>query len=152
MAKHPLKISGMHNGAKPEIYRNARKLREDMTEAELKLWEYLRTKPSGYKFRRQHPLGNYILDFYCHKLRISIEVDGGYHLTKEHQARDKERTAYVASLGVIEYRSTNEEILNDFDKSTELINEILRSGSPFDQRKPVLGGAGGERGTNLDRS
>ena len=140
MEKDPLKISGMHNGAKPQFYKNARKLRDTMTEAELKLWGYLRTKPFGKKFRRQHPLGNYILDFYCHKLRISIEVDGGYHRTPEQKAKDVERTAYVKDLGVTEYRFTNEEILNEFDKSVELINEILRA--------VTLLGAGGERREN----
>jgi hypothetical protein len=75
MEEDPLKLSGMHNDAKPEIYKNAAKLRENMTEAELKLWEYLKTKPFGYKFRRQHPFGIFVLDFYCHRLRISIEVE-----------------------------------------------------------------------------
>jgi very-short-patch-repair endonuclease len=135
MEEDPLKLSGMHNDAKPEIYKNAAKLRENMTEAELKLWEYLKTKPFGYKFRRQHPFGIFVLDFYCHKLRISIEVDGHYHLYGEQRERDVERTAYVQSLGITEYRFTNEEILDDFDKSIDSINEILRAATP-----PGVGG------------
>jgi very-short-patch-repair endonuclease len=130
MEKDPLKISGMHDGAAPYIYRNAAKLRERMTESELKLWDFLRAKPSGYKFRRQHPIGGYILDFYCHKLRISIEVDGGYHLAGEQKSKDAERTAYLNRVGITEYRFTNEEILNDFDKSIEIVNAILRADSP----------------------
>lgn len=135
----PLKISGMHHEAKPEIFRNAAKLRENMTEAELKLWEFVRTKPEGYKFRRQHPIGRYVLDFYCHKLRISIEVDGDSHLTNEQKEKDAERTAYLNSLGITEYRFTNEEVLKDFDKTIEIVNKILRADTPP--------GLGGERGS-----
>ncbi len=138
MEKDPLKISGMHNGANPIIYKNARKLRDNMTGAEQKLWEYLKSKPSGFKFTRQHPLGNFVLDFYCHKLRISIEVDGGYHLTAEQKNKDSERTAYIASLGITEYRFANEEVIVNLDRTIEIINEILRADSPL--------GLGGERG------
>jgi very-short-patch-repair endonuclease len=143
MEKDPLKISGMHNGANPTIYKNARKLRDNMTEAEQQLWDYLKSKPLGFKFRRQHPIGNYVLDFYCHKLRISIEVDGGYHLTTEQKNKDSERTAYVASLGIAEYRFTNEEIMVNLNKTIEVINEILSADTPL--------GAGGKRGNQLDK-
>jgi very-short-patch-repair endonuclease len=143
MEQDTLKISGMHNGAKAIIYRNAQKLRDNMTEAEQKLWEYLKSKPLGFKFRRQHPIGNYVLDFYCHKLRISIEVDGGYHLTTEQKNKDSERTACVASLGITEYRFTNEEIKVNLDKTIEIINKLLRADTPL--------GDGGERGNSLDK-
>jgi very-short-patch-repair endonuclease len=143
MEKDPLKISGMHNGANPTIYKNARKLRDNMTKAEQQLWDYLKSKPFGFKFRRQHPIGNFILDFYCHKLRISIEVDGGYHLTTEQKTKDAERTKYVASLGITEYRFTNEEIIVNLNKTIEVINENLRAGSPL--------GDGGERRNKLDK-
>lgn len=126
----PLKRFGMHHDAKPEIFRNAAKLRENMTEAELKLWEFVRKKPLGYKFRRQHPIGVYVLDFYCHKLRISIEIDGDNHLNNEQKERDAERTTYLISLGITEYRLTNRDVLNDFDKTIEIVNGILRAGPP----------------------
>jgi len=105
---NPLKISGMHNGARPGTFNNASKLREDMTEPEKILWENLRLKPEGCKFRRQHPIGIYILDFYCHKLRISIELDGGYHLAKDQKEKDENRTEYLRELGICEYRFTND--------------------------------------------
>ena len=140
MERDQLKISGMSNGARPKIYRNASKLRENMTKAEQKLWEYLRKKPNGYKFRRQHPMGSFVLDFYCHKLRISIEVDGGYHLSSEQKERDEERTAHLESLGITEYRFTNKEVMSEFDKSIDSINEILRGATPSGER--------GERGEN----
>lgn len=83
MKNDDLNTSGMHNGATPSVFKNAAKLRASMTETEIRLRDYLRTKPIGFKFRRQHPISGYVLDFYCHKLRLSIEIDGGYHLQKE---------------------------------------------------------------------
>jgi very-short-patch-repair endonuclease len=124
----PLDISGMHNGAHPKVFSNAAKLRERMTEPEMKLWKYLKTKPHDFKFRRQHPLGIYILDFYCHKLRISIEIDGDYHLTKEQREKDVSRTAYLMELGIKEYRFTNQEVLENFDDLIEKLQIILRDG------------------------
>ncbi len=73
------KLESMHDGASPKIFRYAHILRKNMTEPELKLWEFLKKHPLGYKFRRQHPIHKYILDFYCHKKRLSIEVDGKNH-------------------------------------------------------------------------
>ena len=125
----PLKISGMHDGAKPVTFKNAEELRQNMTKPELMLWEFLKSKPLRYKFRRQHPIGNYVLDFYCHKLRISIEVDGAYHLTQDQKTSDAERTAYLKSVGITEYRFTNEEILQHYDKSVETVKTILRANS-----------------------
>mgnify|MGYP005846655177 CR=1 FL=1 len=136
--KEPLKISGMHDGATPNVYRNAATLRHNMTKPELRLWKYLKTKPMGFKFRRQHPIAGYILDFYCHQLRISIEVDGDYHLKNEQRKKDRERTEYLKSVGITEYRFKNEEILMKFKKSVEFINTKLRAASPL--------GDGGKRG------
>ena len=121
----------MHDGASPNVFKNASKLRENMTETEKKLWEYLKTKPMKYKFRRQHPIGGYILDFYCHKLSLSIEIDGGYHLKKEQKEKDKERTNYLSSIGISEIRFTNNEILNNFQQIIERINSILRGDIPL---------------------
>ena len=58
------------------MYQRARELRNNSTHAEIILWGYLKAKPLGYKFRRQHPYAIYILDFYCHSLKLCIEVDG----------------------------------------------------------------------------
>ncbi len=129
MKKDSLKISGMHDGATPKVFRNAAKLRKNMTEAEIRLWEYLKTKPQGFKFRRQHPIAGYVLDFYCHKLKLSIEVDGDYHLNKEQKEKDIERTTYLNSVGIIEYRFTNEQILNQYETVINKINSYLRAGT-----------------------
>jgi very-short-patch-repair endonuclease len=115
MSKDPLKISGIHDGAPRSIFANARKLRENMTEAETLLWEHLKKKPFGLKFRRQHPINYFILDFYCHKERLSIELDGPYHLDEEQKEKDKERTNYLKGVGIRELRFKNQLIINDFD-------------------------------------
>jgi very-short-patch-repair endonuclease len=130
MKNNPLKISGMHDGATPRVFKNAAKLRSNMTEPEIKLWEYLKTKPLGYKFRRQHPISGYVLDFYCHKLKLSIEIDGGYHQNKEQKEKDAERTEYLNSVGITEYRFTNKDILNRFAESLEFIISKLRADTP----------------------
>lgn len=68
----------MFYGAPPYIFEKARKLRETMTPAEQILWKYLKKRQlKGCKFRRQHPLSEFIADFYCHSLKLVIEVDGG---------------------------------------------------------------------------
>jgi very-short-patch-repair endonuclease len=120
-----LKDVGMHDGAPPGVFRNSIQLRKNMTKAEVKLWEYLKTKPFGYKFRRQHPIYIYILDFYCHKLKISIEVDGGYHNSSEQVVKDNERKNYLENMGITEYRFTNSEVLNQFDDTISKINKII---------------------------
>ncbi|RAJ19701.1 very-short-patch-repair endonuclease [Gelidibacter algens] len=121
----------MHDGATPSVFRNAAKLRVSMTETELKLWEYLKIKPLGFKFRRQHPIGGFVLDFYCHKLKLSIEIDGGYHLTKEQTEKDKIRTNYLSEIGISEIRFTNEQVLNKYDNVIENVNSKLRAGLPL---------------------
>ena len=103
----------MHHHAKPKLFKFARKNREKATEAEALLWEALkRTGSVPYKFRRQHPIGKYILDFYCHAQRLSIELDGDYHLSPEQQLYDEQRTADLNQLGIQEIRFTNQEVLN----------------------------------------
>ena len=131
MKKDPLKVSGMHDGATPSVFRNAQNLRDAMTETETKLWSYLKTKPKGHKFRRQHPIAGFILDFYCHKLRLSVEIDGGYHLKKEQMDKDNERTAYLKSIGITEIRFTNEQVTTTFNSVLETINGFLSEDIPI---------------------
>jgi len=69
----------MHSGAIKPLYQKARELRNSATHAETILWGFLKTKPFNYKFRRQYPYSIYILDFYCHSLKLVIEVDGTIH-------------------------------------------------------------------------
>ena len=71
-------------GASPEIFRIASELRKNMTDAEKLVWEKVRKKQIlGLRFRRQHPIDKYVVDFYCHSTRLVVEIDGGVHLTYE---------------------------------------------------------------------
>ena len=78
----------------------ARKLRREMSPAEVKLWCELRLRPDHLKFRRQHPAGPYSLDFYCAAARLAIEVDGEVHNRGDQPARDAARDAFMAANGV----------------------------------------------------
>jgi very-short-patch-repair endonuclease len=79
----------MFYGAQPETFKFAEKLRNNMTEAELILWDRLKqNKLNGYRFKAQHPIKSFIADFYCHKARLVIEVDGKIHNTKETKEYD----------------------------------------------------------------
>ena len=66
----------LHSNATTILFERAVELRKNQTKAEEILWDYLRTRPLGYKFRRQHPYFNFIFDFYCYSLKLIIEVDG----------------------------------------------------------------------------
>lgn len=77
--------------ASPRIVECARKLRRVMTAPEVRLWQWLRGKPSGFKFRRQHPVGRFVLDFYCPAAQLVIEVDGEAHSRGDQPARDEAR-------------------------------------------------------------
>lgn len=116
-----LKDLGMHAGASPQIFQNAKILRANLTEQEAKLWEYLKLKPSGYKFRKQHPFFEYVLDFYCHALKLSIEIDGHSHNSATQMELDAVRTKVVNDFGITEIRFTNEQIDYSFRDVVEVI-------------------------------
>ncbi len=96
------------------IVTNAKELRQRQTTAEKILWSYLRNrKLNGNKFRRQHYIKTYIVDFYCAEKMLSVELDGGIHSTKEQKEYDKSRTSTLIELGITELRFKNEEIEQD---------------------------------------
>ena len=111
----------MHYGASPVIFKIARQLRKNPTKAEAFLWEYLRKNQMGRRFRRQHPTWLYVVDFYCHPLRLIIEIDGGIHEEAEQQINDKEKTENLESLGLHIIRFSNEQVLFDIDNTLSLI-------------------------------
>ena len=87
---------------------NARRLRREQTDEEKELWHALRAgRFAGFKFRRQHLLGKYFLDFYCPAAKLSIELDGFQHGLPEQRQRDEEREKFLASEGVEELRFWN---------------------------------------------
>ena len=85
----------MFAGADANLFARANSLRKRQTHAEETLWLYLRQKPLGYKFRRQHPFGIYILDFFCYKLNLIIEVDGSVHNDPQVKANDEYRATIL---------------------------------------------------------
>lgn len=90
---------------------HARALRRSMSPPEVRLWQALRTRPAGLKFRRQHPSGPYVADFYCHVARLVIEVDGEAHDRGDRPSRD----AWFAQRGLQTLRLPARAILNDLD-------------------------------------
>lgn len=101
----------LHGNSRPSTYENARDLRIVQTKAEGKLWEDLRNgKVDDLKFRRQHAFDDYILDFYCHKIKLAIEVDGAVHNDPEVTAYDKVRTKNLNDNGITVLRFTNDEV------------------------------------------
>ncbi|MDP2160462.1 MAG: DUF559 domain-containing protein [Flavobacterium sp.] len=116
----------MWKGATQAVFLNARKLRTTMTKAEELLWESLKgNKLNGQKFRRQHPVGVYIADFYNHKNKLVIEIDGDYHDTEEQQLKDIERTKFLEYNGLRVIRFKNEEVVSNLNYVLERIKEEL---------------------------
>jgi very-short-patch-repair endonuclease len=98
-------------GATKVVVDQARELRQNMTESEEMLWKHLRGRRfKGYKFRRQHPADKFVLDFYCHRVKLCIEVDGGIHNDTDVSERDSNRTYELEQLGIRVKRISNEEI------------------------------------------
>ena len=94
----------------------AQKLRREATPAERKLWSRLKEKQlNGLQFRRQHPIGPYIVDFYCAALKLAIEIDGDSHGSDEAKRRDEKRSAYIAAKGVRIIRFWNSDIHERLD-------------------------------------
>lgn len=111
--------------ATQSVFVNAAALRSQMTPAEKVLWAYLKSKPMGYKFRRQHAISKYIADFYCHALKLIIEVDGDIHNTKAVADNDKARQEFLESEGIHFLRFTNAEVLSDFEAVQSAIEKTL---------------------------
>jgi very-short-patch-repair endonuclease len=89
----------------------ARALRKRATDEERILWSQIHNrKLAGFKFRRQHQVGLYTLDFYCLTAKLSVELDGGQHGFPDQQARDERRAAYLAKLGIAEVRFWNHQV------------------------------------------
>jgi very-short-patch-repair endonuclease len=106
----------------------ARNLRHEQTSAEARLWSTLRNRQlAGLKFRRQHPYGQFILDFFCVERQLAVEVDGGVHLNPEQAAHDAERSEFLAQRGVRVLRFTNEEIDQHLP---DVLRKIIEATSP----------------------
>jgi very-short-patch-repair endonuclease len=108
------------------IVKKARKLRSEMTLPEGLLWRELRKRPDGMKFRRQHPAGLYVLDFYCAAARLAIEVDGKAHDGAAAAEVDARRSEYLRSQKVATVRVPATAILSDAEAAVSRIVEICR--------------------------
>jgi very-short-patch-repair endonuclease len=104
----------------------ARSLRKSSTPAEHKLWMRLRNRQlDGVKFRRQQPIGQYVVDFFCLEARLVIELDGGWHGEDLKRVEDEQRTAYLESQGYLVMRFWNNEVTEDNRGVLERIAERL---------------------------
>ena len=113
--------------AKPGIFEKAKGLRAEMTEAEMKLWLKIRKNQLfGFKFRRQHPIFLFIVDFYCHKAKLVIEIDGKVHEDPEQKEYDEQRTYELEHLGLKVIWFSNEDVLKNIDYVIRQIREQLK--------------------------
>ena len=109
-------LSEFHKGAPPPGFGYAKDNRQKATAAERLLWQQLRNRKfHGLKFRRQHPVSDFIADFYCHECNLIVELDGEYHNTSEQQQHDDGRTYELKALDLKIIRFTNREVLEEID-------------------------------------
>jgi len=111
----------IHN--KKELKQYRRDLRNHLTPAEAKLWTYLQKSQLGQKFRRQHSVELYILDFYCPQSKLAVELDGDHHYTTEAHHYDKRRDSFLQTLGIRVLRFENDDV---FNKLPDILNSISK--------------------------
>lgn len=118
----------MFYNASPEIFKRARELRENLTPTENMLWSHLQKgKMMGYRFKSQHPIDNFIVDFYCHRARLVIEIDGEVHQEEDQVERDQGRTAELEHYGLTILRFTNQDVVKSIDNVLlEIKNKLLQ--------------------------
>jgi very-short-patch-repair endonuclease len=127
----------MFYGATPNTFEKARILRNNMTEAENIVWDKLRNRNVfKARFRKQHPIGSFIVDFYCHEYKLAIEIDGEIHLNHEVMEYDDGRSHDIEKYGIKILRFTNNEVFTNLKK---IIDEILNTIAVLE---PPLGGRG----------
>ena len=120
----PLSLSRARERAGVRVLR-ARALRTDATSAEQLLWRHLRNRQlAGHKFRRQHPMGPYILDFVCLEQGLVVELDGGQHALPSDMAHDARRTGWLRGQGLRVLRFWNNEVLQ---QTGEVLEQVLRA-------------------------
>ena len=121
--------NNLHKGAHPWLFAYARQNRKQHTEAEEILWDKLRNRRlNGCKFRRQHPIYDFIADFYCASCSLVVEIDGSYHEVADQVAYDRERTFILNEINVKVIRFTNTEVLENIDfVLKEISKQLTRS-------------------------
>lgn len=115
----------LHKEAIGILYQYARDLRQEPTAAEKLLWNAIRNrKLNNLKFRRQHPLDKFIVDFYCNEKKLVVELDGGVHDVKRNKEYDEARSAMLAGLNIIVLRFRNEEVINNMTEVLKKISDV----------------------------
>lgn len=110
---------------KAKLNSNSRTLRKNATKEENLLWyHFLRKYP--VQFRRQYFVGDYIVDFFCHKARMVVELDGSQHYTPDGLSRDRARSDYLNAQGLLVLRFSNRDVLLHFDRVCESINRMVK--------------------------
>ncbi|HEX8623936.1 MAG TPA: DUF559 domain-containing protein [Allosphingosinicella sp.] len=108
----------------------ARRLRREMSLPEVLLWQQLRARPGDFKFRHQHSLGPYVLDFFCNAAALAIEVDGVSHEMGDNPARDERRDKWLAAQGVMSFRVTAADVLGEMEAVVRMIVHLCRERTP----------------------
>lgn len=109
------------------LFELAKEMRNNLTDAERFLWNYIsKSQIKGIRFKRQHPVLYFIVDFYCHKAKLIIEVDGGYHLEPEQYQYDVNRDVELAQLGLKVLRFSNEQVLFETEQVLYIIDEEVK--------------------------
>src|SRR5215831_8522212 len=117
-----------HSRVSEEHRSHARSLRRTMTRAETLLWRYLKAhRIDGLGFRRQAPMGNYIVDMVCHEARIVVELDGETHDFEQQQERDQIRDAWLATRGYVVLRFMNKDVLSNLEGVVTVIRETAKA-------------------------
>jgi adenine-specific DNA methylase len=131
----------------------ARKLRKEQTDAEKLMWFLLRDRRlAGRKFRRQHPVEPYVLDFYCHELRLAVELDGGQHNMPEGRRHDEKRSKFLVEKGIRVLRFWNHDVLRDTEVVLEAIwNEVMDQGASPSPPTPLPEGEGSKKPSSSGR-
>ena len=116
----------------------ARQLRKRMSPSEIRLWRVLRMRPSGLQFRRQHPLGPFVLDFFCKAAGVAVEVDGFSHEFGDNPERDERRDRWIRSQGVETLRIRADEVRQNLEGVVvHIVNRCLeRTPPPHSVRSP----------------
>ena len=117
--------TNMHYGATSETFQIAERLRKNMTIAEKVLWERVCRNQVGVRIRRQHPIWKFVADFYCHKVRLVIEIDGNIHLSFENKQYDISRDIVLDEFKIRILRFTNNDVLNKTDLVIEKIKRTI---------------------------
>ena len=117
--------TNMHYGASSEIFQIAERLRKNMTATEKIIWERVCKNQLGVRIRRQHPIWKFIADFYCHELKLIIEIDGGIHLNSENKEYDISRAIILEGFKIEILRFTNNEVITKPDWVIERIKSSI---------------------------